>query len=405
MRKLVLGIVALFLLAGISYGFLWYHQAGKIRLIAQRLSDFSSAAMKGSDFSYSDVEVSGFPLKFMVEIRNPTFSGRYKYVPVELSSDDPILVESDIVGSHFDFSFPKNIKVIYGEGDKKLNLTTIYNENPKLVLEFKSGLVASAISPVGDAKYNIKSLQYKDSGYISNDAGSGKQIISSGATFVNLQTKEEGNKTNTSLQMGVSDFNGDEFLEPEGLQYKLGVINVSADLSVSGPVDVKKLDSSDININVTDFKVESDLFSFGLRGNLNFIKDDVFPVGVLQLDVGNYENFVDYQSAIINLRMENSLFPIFKVDDRQRGAFKEFLRRIASSGVKSDLSFDIKRLKGESIFAGDRSFSELANVFKEIYSGVGEESPAVADEGAIEKIQEIEPIKQEEKSPSASTAN
>jgi len=355
-KYLRIGAALIFVFA-ILYSVFWFYQSKQVRGIVDHALAKGAIRLGGvnSSFEYSDMKVQGFPLSFDVTIDNPKLNLRDKRLSLEVASQEPLLISSDVIGYKLKVVFPPTVNSTAINSDDVAPIKISWANPPVLVVK-TSGLLFRA--PKKDVPY--ESIHYSDSGYSVYKEGEEGVFASSGGTSYNV-IREDGFDviafSNSNLKI--------DNLMPFASDLDLGSVDVSG--------NIKQKVSSDASMYefvVDNFNFSSEIFSIDVMGRWKSAGAKQQPLGDLKVRLSNYENMVDYTSDAVNYAVENSAFPIFRVKSQQKDGFKSFLYSLATEKYNegSDLMLVITSDDKSGIKVGQYNFFEVMGLFRESFN-------------------------------------
>jgi hypothetical protein len=337
-----------------------------------------------SDFVYESAKISGFPLGYKVQINKPRFILNDENISMKFSSNESLIIESDILGTKYLAKLPqnidvKNIDVKTGEALEN-SFIIKYTEPATINLKASSGNFYANIfgqEKTSDSanKLNLSDFSYKDTGYKYINASTQDVIYSADESVFTFALLEDDSYNFTA---NVKN----QFLKAlDKKLYKeknIGKLNLEADIIYN--------ETSGDKLAFNKFILTSDIFSLDLQGNAVNSNIEAFPYGDLKIKIGNYEDFVEFQAMLINQVAEKSPFPFLKIKQEQIKSFKDFLKKVATekSNNDKDIVITLKREEGQSVNIGKFSFIEAVHLYK------GDSADMVKSEAADNFTSEIQ---------------
>jgi hypothetical protein len=312
-----------------------------------------------SDFVYESAKISGFPLGYKVQINKPRFILNDENISMQLSSNESLIIESDILGTKYLAKLPQTIDIKTGEALEN-SFIIKYTEAATINLKASSSNFYANIfgqENISDSanKHNLKDLHYKDMGYKYLNASTQDVIYSADESVFTFALLEDDSYNFTA---NVKN----QFLKAlDKKLYKeknIGKLNLEADIIYN--------ETSGDKLAFNKFILTSDIFSLDLQGNAVNSNIEAFPYGDLKIKIGNYEDFVEFQAMLINQLAEKSPFPFLKIKQEQITSFKDFLKKVATekSNNDKDIVITLKREEGQSVNIGKYSFIEAVHLYK-----------------------------------------
>lgn len=359
MKRFFITICSILVICLLSYTGLWYFQSKNMESFTHEaiLSITKKLGGSKSDFVYETAKVSGFPLGYKVQINQPRFIINDANISMELSSNESLIIESDILGAKYLARLPETININGGEALEKsfiLKYSAPATINLKASGEdFYANIFGQ--KPTSQTTHGINDVTYKDIGYKYINATDQEVIASADESSFTFDIAEDAGY---SLTANVRN----QFLRTiTKKSYKdknIGNLNLEADIIYNETAGDK--------LSFNKFIITSDIFSLDLEGNAVNSNIEAFPYGELKIKIGNYEDFVEFQTILINEAAEKSAFPFFKIKQEQVASFKDFLKKVATekSNNDKDIVITLKRDEGQSINIGKYSFIEAVHLYK-----------------------------------------
>jgi hypothetical protein len=362
MKRFSATIAAFFALLAVIYSGFWFYQSKKVKSFAELYVSDMTKKFGGdkSQFIYADSKSGGFPLSFKVEFVKPKLIINDRNLEAELVSEGAVVFKSNIIGSKFTVSLPKELN-FKKKDDAKSALLAKFNEEPAILIRGKQkGLIPWLMNSTADADdlpWVMTEFSYSDKGFDIMAAG-GATISSARSSEVDLKMDDSNSY---SLVANIKNMQLDKLIALPSYADALGNLNIAADMSYK-----ESAGSEEAAIDVKRFSLVADGFSVDISGNIERNKADALPFGVMQVKLGQYESFISYNAALINYVVANSAFPIFSINNKQIDSTKEFLKSIASEKYNDDKDILIllNRKKGEDFRIGQVGFYEALQRFK-----------------------------------------
>jgi hypothetical protein len=371
MRRFTFTISVFFAIFAVLYTGFWIYQSQKVKTFSEEYVRYLTKKFGGdkSEFVFADSKRGGFPFSFKTEIVKPKFIINESEVGLEISSENSLVFKSNIFGTRFGISLPQEASIAkanMAQEDKTawmLKCTTApvitmgAKQKGLLPWVLKGGLVNSEDLPLVLTRFN-----YTDQGCKVLRTVDGIEVASlaSGNLDIHMGNNIEGNY---NLIANFKNVRIDKILVLPEYISGLGTLDIVADISYEqeGREGVEGASTKIRQLNMT-----ADNFSLDVRGNIDNSKADALPFGGLQIKLTQYENFVDYNKALINYVVANSAFPIFSIKDKQTSTFKEFLKSIASEKTNDDKDILVlfNRKEGEDFRIGELGFYDALQMFK-----------------------------------------
>ncbi len=386
MKRFFINICSILVICLLSYTGLWYFQSKNMESFTHEaiLSITKKLGGSKSDFVYESAKISGFPLGYKVQINKPRFILNDENISMKFSSNESLIIESDILGTKYLAKLPqnidvKNIDVKTGEALEN-SFIIKYTEPATINLKASSGNFYANIfgqEKTSDSanKLNLSDFSYKDTGYKYINASTQDVIYSADESVFTFALLEDDSYNFTA---NVKN----QFLKAlDKKLYKeknIGKLNLEADIIYN--------ETSGDKLAFNKFILTSDIFSLDLQGNAVNSNIEAFPYGDLKIKIGNYEDFVEFQAMLINQVAEKSPFPFLKIKQEQIKSFKDFLKKVATekSNNDKDIVITLKREEGQSVNIGKFSFIEAVHLYK------GDSADMVKSEAADNFTSEIQ---------------
>ena len=360
MKRFFITIIVFVVIFAGLYSGVWFYNANAVKLHTEQaiLTLTKDLGGKKSDFIFSDTQISGFPLNYKVQINKPRFILNDQDISVDMSSDEPLIVESDILASSYTATLPQDIIVKNGESLEE-NYTIRYNGNASInITSDAKGLlqkIKSALSSGGDENfYQVKNAKYIDKGYSYINPINQEIIASSEGQIIEIDLIGRGEY---NLKANIADQYFKSFNEISDNGKKIGNLNIDADI-------IYKEDLGD-KLNFNKLVISSDNFSIDVKGHAAGSNIEAFPYGNLEIKVSNYEDFIDFQATVLNDIVKKSGLPVFNLKDKQISRFKDFLGKVATetNNDGQDIVISLKREEGQAINIGKYSFIEAVHLY------------------------------------------
>jgi hypothetical protein len=361
MRRFFVTFIAFVILFFIIYSATWLYNSNAVKENTEIaiLALTKDLGGKKSDFLYSDTTISGFPFYYTVQINKPRFILNDRELSVDLSSEEPLIIKSDILISNYKATLPKSIKVKDGESVEE-NYVVQYNIPPVITVESQTDnlfeKILSKLRSVEDQPmFQFKQAIYSDKGY----------------KYLNPLTQDilaSADSSNIIIDLAANNkYNLKADLKN---QYFSRLDNIAQDIEGSNKLDLKadilySYKSGD-EITFNDFNLNTDAFSVKINGHAASSNIEAFPYGNLEIKVSNYQNFIDFQASLMNDIVKSSGFQIFNIKDKQISQFKEFILKVANETTNNnkDVVVGLKREEGQAINIGEYSFIEAVHLYK-----------------------------------------
>jgi len=360
MKRFLVTISVFLAIFSVMYSGIWLYKSKTVKSLTENaiLAITKDLGGRKSEFVYANTLVSGFPFGYKVQINKPRFIIDDKNISLELSSDDSLIIESDILESKYTATLPQNINVKNGESLEQ-NYSLRYNSPAQIELSSNNKNLAARFFKriiFDDTKgtYEINQANYKDSGY--KYINPLNQDVISSAESVDLTVKIVSDST-YNLKANISNqfFKGLKKLADK--KNDIGNINLAADIIYS--------EKSGDSVSFKNFALNSDKFSLDIKGNTSSSNIEAFPYGDLTIKIGSYEDFIDFKANLLNNMVSNSIIPLFRIKSKQITDFKTFLSKVATE--KSDdgknIALTLKREEGQAVSIGKYSFIEAVHIY------------------------------------------
>ncbi|MCD6035818.1 MAG: hypothetical protein K0R63_1559 [Rickettsiales bacterium] len=355
--KLIKVIVVVLVLAVAGYVGYWFYQSGNIKAAIETNLDQASKAIAedGGELTHGGVSASGFPFAFDFAVADikATFPGKKDDKPEGATGlqirGETVLSMGVFSSGKASISFPTEVVLSADKDGKREELTTTYNENPTIDVEFDGvsylDLVANkGPQTFGEWKQAFRHVHYRDNGSTMVDSVSGKPILNGGGVEIDIAYRPEAEKMQLSFLVKAQDSqvvaeegaNLGELAKEWVRMYKdLGKFNATFDVAYEGPKDPQALVAGEAKLEIREVSVNSDKFSFQAKGAVNKAADDLLPYGNVAINLGNFETLVD--SIIGSLHQQHAaaqiaegLEPVSQqIITDQATTVKHFLRRVS----------------------------------------------------------------------------
>ncbi len=372
MIKAIKNIFLILVISIIAYAGFWYYKASKIESFLEKNLKIISKHIIGnnSDIYFAQSNVTGFPFNFNMEINKPKLLINGRKHSFEISTQDSLIIHADFSGNNFKFILPKEFTILPDNSASVSEFKLKYNVNPTLTMDLVENnnlfkIFSTEPFDLYSKTLDIKEFTYKDGGFEIFNLNSEKQISSAESVWFSIRAKNHELESDlVDLNINIKNANIDDLYRPNAITQRLGLVNFTADISFSGFEDVYSDKDSKIQARTVNFS--SEFFGLSLKGDIDFVVQDPFPFGHIQLEITKYKNMVDYKTAFLNDFVRDSIFPIFYLNESKIASLKDFLYNVASERSNNDdnLLITLSRKEGESLFIGDKSISEILGLFR-----------------------------------------
>lgn len=394
LRKIAIGIACVFVLAVAGYTSCWFYAAHKIQkgveVVLYQLSE--DMRLKESDFFYSDIGVSGFPLAFVVDLYEPRFVGKYKDTSFEVFSSDAISFGSNVKGDFFVVTTPKQLQYLVHD-QPNLPFVLRYKRLPEITVEVIQQenipwTLKAFLGDFEDVNFDFVKFRYHDEGFVITEKRQEEVLIRADEIFISLDSlRNGGGKKESNFIVDMSGFNNDAYNKRKEFTQNLGDVELAADIGfVALPSETEDEKLEAVNVNIRELKMDTGVFGLDLRGRVDTSLKDPFPFGELFLKMRQYQGFVEYQGELINHMAAQTAFSFVKMDDFYKKAFKRFMRDIAVKEDKEqeELHFAFKRQTRDDLFIGEKKLPEVMRLFRRRFTKPAPPPPPVVDEAEEE---------------------
>ena len=360
MKRFSITVAAFILIFTSLYSGIWFYNSKAVQLHTEQaiLALTKDLGGKKSDFKFTDSSINGFPFNYKVQINKPRFILNDSDISVDMSSEEPLIVESDILISNYIATLPNNIVVKSGETLEE-NFSIRYSDAAQIIVKSDAeNLIQKLLSKLsnndGKSLYEVKSAKYSDNGYKYINPLTQELIASADSQNIEIDLIGSGKY---NLKANIANQHLNIFNKLYDGKKQVNNLNLNADL-------IYQDDSGD-KINFKQFVLSSDNFSVNVKGNAAGSNIEAFPYGNLEIKVSNYVNFIDFQALILNDIVKKSGLPIFNIKEKQISRFKDFLGKVATktSEDNNDIVISLKREEGQAINIGKYSFIEAVHLY------------------------------------------
>jgi len=171
LRNFVKLLLFLLVVVVISYSGLWFYHASKAKEIIIKTAEQLSGAIiaDGGEFSYKNIDVTGFPAAFNVEITGAkiTSVNKVSKKKTSLSFEKTLTISSNIAGTRAHIILPPHFDIVTDSGSVgKRAMSISFLTTPILEIDFyqKQPFMWMFTEEFPWKRGNIKRINYRDQG-------------------------------------------------------------------------------------------------------------------------------------------------------------------------------------------------------------------------------------------------
>jgi len=354
-KKSFLTVFIIFLiLIGIYYS-IWSSQVKKVE---------KTLGKDLQNLKYSSIEISGFPFKKQVYVKNLEFNFNKNFMTNNILKVKDIKLLSTIFSNTYKILLTE-VEYIDSSNEEEIVSKLTFNDVPKISCSFyKNG--------------KIKALTYSDIGYRVMDKEN-KTVYTADSSSLNLNSV----KTETGIDYQLdSSFDGIQNMQilntaekKDVLEYVPDLYSLRMNILKSYVTTSDDLESADkvITINDITWKNKTQKTAINLTGILNVTQDDSLPFGQVTLKISEFNKIKDnFLEKVHNTTItdESGTEKLVKDDKETSIIFDQLatiLTRLGDKNVEStetDKIFLLQRDKKE--FALRVNGENLSQAFEEL---------------------------------------